>query len=92
MSDIKKTDTSTLTMLGVEQPFIVTLDPLPGVADGSAYRCTFRVERSAFGLTNGLANGSIGDLVELTVELRWTASETETSVQANTSRPKLDGS
>ncbi|MEM8496348.1 MAG: YceI family protein [Planctomycetota bacterium] len=82
----------TLAMLGVEQPLTVTLTPLPGVADGPAYRCTFRVERSAFGLTNGLANGSIGDLVELTVELRWIASESETSVQVNTSRPKLDES
>ncbi|MEM6853218.1 MAG: YceI family protein [Planctomycetota bacterium] len=82
----------TLTMLGVEQPLTVTLTPLPGVADGPAHRCTFSVERSAFGLTNGLANGSIGDLVELTVELQWISSEPSTNAQANTSRPKLDGS
>ena len=83
----------TLTLLGVAQPLTVTLAPLSGgVADGPAHRCTFRVERSAFGLTNGLANGSIGDRVELTVELQWSASESGTSVQANTSRPKLEGS
>ncbi|MEO1237447.1 MAG: YceI family protein [Planctomycetota bacterium] len=64
----------TLSLLGVERPLSVTLTPVPNASDGPAHRTTFAIDRSDFGFTIGLANGSIGDRVDLTVKLHWVPS------------------
>ena len=69
----------TLTFLGVARPLTVTLRPVPAPSEDAqpdepadvALTCTFTIQRSDFGMTAGVANGSIGDAVRLEVQLHW---------------------
>ncbi|MEM1110093.1 MAG: YceI family protein [Planctomycetota bacterium] len=65
-----------ITMLGVQQPLTATLTPQTNSQGVTAYRTSFSVKRSDFGFTAGVANGSVGDQVDLEVELAWQAEAT----------------
>lgn len=65
----------TLNFLGVERPLEVRLEVNPSTEDGPSHTTGFAIDRSDFGMLEGLEGGSIGDRVVVRVVLNWQEAE-----------------